>query len=605
MRFRTVLLFVFTSLFTIQAQSSGVKLTLGGYTKEIPTISRNGVAYISARELSESLGGQVYFNSANSKLEIKFIQGVLKLTAKNEFAVYTAKTGSLPRAIQMPLSPVLVHDDLYIAIQFYEDLFSEASGREIGYNRQLKQILTDAKKTSLAKEEAKEEKKVKEGKEIKESKEVKGNNEASGGKESLSKKEFSERNKSLSETKKADTLKSKEQVVKKGNAEENIPEVKTDKETEKQDSKAEDKKLAASKFDVAGLRVESKSNGTLIRLICRKRITKYSASINNGILCLNLLGVKADQKVFNSAESKGLVKKVSARNISNNSQIEFQLKDGYSTYETFQDSPGNDLLITIHNKLLSKAEQNSKLEKWALRTIVIDPGHGGKDPGAIGVNGTKEKDVNLAIALKLGEIIQENMPEVKVIYTRSTDKFVELYKRGKIANEKNGNLFISVHCNSTPAKPTSANGFEIYLLRPGRTKEAISIAERENSVIEYEDNPSHYQKLTDENFILVSMAHSAFMRYSERFSDLLNKHLTGSIGLSSNGIKQAGFYVLVGASMPSVLVETGFISNKNDEAYLASKAGQKNIASAIYKSVQTFKEEYDKNVQMEMDSASR
>ncbi|MGE5680927.1 MAG: N-acetylmuramoyl-L-alanine amidase [Bacillota bacterium] len=605
MRFRTVLLFVFTSLFTIQAQSSGVKLTLGGYTKEIPTISRNGVAYISARELSESLGGQVYFNPANSKLEIKFIQGVLKLTAKNEFAVYTAKTGSLPRTIQMPLSPVLVHDDLYIAIQFYEDLFSEASGREIGYNRQLKQILIDAKKTSLAKEEAKEEKKVKEGKEIKESKEVKENNEASGGKESLSKKEFSEHNKSLSETKKADTLKSKEQVVKKGNAEENIPEVKTDKETEKQDSKAEDKKLAASKFDVAGLRVESKSNGTLIRLICRKRITKYSASINNGILCLNLLGVKADQKVFNSAESKGLVKKVSARNISNNSQIEFQLKDGYSTYETFQDSPGNDLLITIHNKLLSKAEQNSKLEKWALRTIVIDPGHGGKDPGAIGVNGTKEKDVNLAIALKLGEIIQENMPEVKVIYTRSTDKFVELYKRGKIANEKNGNLFISVHCNSTPAKPTSANGFEIYLLRPGRTKEAISIAERENSVIEYEDNPSHYQKLTDENFILVSMAHSAFMRYSERFSDLLNKHLTGSIGLSSNGIKQAGFYVLVGASMPSVLVETGFISNKNDEAYLASKAGQKNIASAIYKSVQTFKEEYDKNVQMEMDSASR
>ncbi len=113
------------------------------------------------------------------------------------------------------------------------------------------------------------------------------------------------------------------------------------------------------------------------------------------------------------------------------------------------------------------------------------------------------------------------MKDVKVVYTRKTDKFVELYKRGQIANENDGKLFISIHCNSTPKKPTNASGFEVYLLRPGRTKEAISIAERENSVIQYEDNPGRYKALTDENFILVSMAQSSYMKYSEKFSDII------------------------------------------------------------------------------------
>src|SRR5690606_24568387 len=115
-----------------------------------------------------------------------------------------------------------------------------------------------------------------------------------------------------------------------------------------------------------------------------------------------------------------------------------------------------------------------------------------------------------------------------------------------------------------------ANGFEVYLLRPGRTKEAIAIAERENSVIHYEDNPGRYEQLTDENFILVSMAHSSYMKYSEKFAELLNRQFSNDLTLTSRGVKQAGFYVLVGASMPSVLIETGFLSNKNDADYLKS-----------------------------------
>jgi len=184
------------------------------------------------------------------------------------------------------------------------------------------------------------------------------------------------------------------------------------------------------------------------------------------------------------------------------------------------------------------------------------------------------------------------MPEVKVVYTRKTDTFIDLYKRGKIANEHNGKLFISIHCNSTPQKPTDANGFEVYLLRPGRTKEAISIAEFENSVIKYEDNPNRYEKLTDENFILVSMAHSSYMKYSEKFAEFLHKEFSKHPNLNSRGVKQAGFYVLVGASMPSVLVESGFLSNINDAKYLSSTKGQQKFAEFVFEAIKKYKENY-------------
>jgi N-acetylmuramoyl-L-alanine amidase len=231
---------------------------------------------------------------------------------------------------------------------------------------------------------------------------------------------------------------------------------------------------------------------------------------------------------------------------------------------------------------------------------VIDPGHGGKDPGAIGVDNVREKDITLAIALKLGELLKKEMPDVKVVYTRKDDTFVDLYKRGKIANENDGKLFISIHCNSTKKKPSEPSGAEVYLLRPGRTQEAIEIAETENSVIKYEDNPQKYEKLTDENFILVSMAHSSYMKYSEKFAELLHKDFDINLKIKSRGVKQAGFYVLVGASMPSVLVETGFISNKEDAKFLKSSAGQKQVAESIFSSIKSYRKFYEDAMDAEL-----
>ena len=138
-----------------------------------------------------------------------------------------------------------------------------------------------------------------------------------------------------------------------------------------------------------------------------------------------------------------------------------------------------------------------------------------------------------------------------------------------------------------------------FTLRPGRTKEAIAIAERENSVIQYEDNPKRYEKLTDENFILVSMAHAAYMRYSEKFSELVDKNYSVETNIPSRGVKQAGFYVLVGASMPSVLIETGFISNRHDANYISSSKGQKDIAKAIFNSIKNYKKYYESTMETE------
>ena len=152
------------------------------------------------------------------------------------------------------------------------------------------------------------------------------------------------------------------------------------------------------------------------------------------------------------------------------------------------------------------------------------------------------------------------MRDVKVVYTRTTDEFIELDRRGQIANSAGGKLFISIHCNAMPHKPNETNGFEIYLLRPGKTENAIRIAERENSVVQLEkDYEKRYQQLTEEHFILLTMAQSAYVKYSEQFADILQQEMGRHTDVENNGVKQAGFYVLVGASMPNVIVEAGYL----------------------------------------------
>lgn len=355
------------------------------------------------------------------------------------------------------------------------------------------------------------------------------------------------------------------------------------------------------KFDIYSAKIENKMNGTLVRLGTKNKIRQPASSVKDGVLYIFFNDITIDRNELDKLKPSGLIRKIESKYVKGNPQLEITLSDEYDKHEIFYDEEIGELLISIHNKLLKKTDSNktSEIEKWKFDVIVLDAGHGGKDPGAIGINGIKEKNINLAIAKKVGNLIKKNIPDVRVEYTREDDTFLELYKRGKIANEKKGNLFISIHCNSLKKKPSDANGFEVYLLRPGRTKEAIEIAEFENSVISLEDDLSRYQKLTDENFILVSMANSSNMRFSESFADMLNNEWIKNVSIPSRGIKQAGFYVLVGAAMPSVLIESGFISNRNDAKFVNSSKGQNEIAQAIYNAILKYKNYYENSLLLE------
>lgn len=365
----------------------------------------------------------------------------------------------------------------------------------------------------------------------------------------------------------------------------------------------EPKSTLVNDIVISSVTVDEKANGTLVKFKANKNIPSASVrhSIKNDVITINLKNTSVDETEISVERKNSVIKQIKGQNDERESKIEISLTKDYTTYELIQDAKSQDILVTIRSKsFVAQSEKKSaKKDKWNFDVVVLDPGHGGKDFGAIGVNNIIEKEINLAISLKLGNLIKKNMPDLKVVYTRSDDRFVELYKRGKIANESNGKLFISIHCNSAPKKNSTPNGFEVYLLRPGRTSEAIGIAEFENSVIKLEDNPDRYQKLTDENFILVSMAHSSYMKYSEKFADLTIKQFEKNLNLASRGVKQAGFYVLVGASMPSVLVETGYLSNPKDAAYLRSDKGQNEIAQSIFNALKTFKSYYDQVIDVE------
>ena len=225
------------------------------------------------------------------------------------------------------------------------------------------------------------------------------------------------------------------------------------------------------------------------------------------------------------------------------------------------------------------------------KTVVIDAGHGGHDDGCSGI-GSKEKIIALSIALKLGKLIETNDKDVTVEYTRKTDKFVTLDNRAKIANTKKADLFICVHANAN-AK-SSPYGTETYVLGLHKTDEQEEIAARENSVIELEeDSHNKYQKITPEKLIARTMQLSAYLNQSISFASEIQKEFK-KIGRKDRGVKQAGFVVLYKTTMPSVLIETGFLTNTKENTYLKSSANQQKMAKAIYNAFKTYKNKRDR-----------
>lgn len=229
-----------------------------------------------------------------------------------------------------------------------------------------------------------------------------------------------------------------------------------------------------------------------------------------------------------------------------------------------------------------------------LNTVVIDAGHGGRDPGAIGSK-IKEKDVTLSVALKLGKYIVENFTDVKVVYTRNKDVFVNLDERAIIANKNKADLFISIHANWI-GKP-AVTGTETYVLGLHRSQDNLEVAKKENAVIVLEENYTAKYEGFDpnsvESYIIFELMQNSYLDQSIYFAKLVEDQFSIRAGRSSRGVKQAGFLVLRETAMPSVLVELGYLTNKDEEQFLGSEYGQDLLASALFRAFREYKYNHD------------
>lgn len=231
-------------------------------------------------------------------------------------------------------------------------------------------------------------------------------------------------------------------------------------------------------------------------------------------------------------------------------------------------------------------------------TLVIDAGHGGNDAGAVGKI-TKEKTINLNVALAFGKLVEQNCPDVKVIYTRKTDVFIPLHTRADIANKNKADLFISIHTNALP-KGHISRGLETYTLGMHRAADNLAVAKRENEVILYEkDYKQRYQGFdpnSSESYIMFEFMQDHNMAQSVELAKFVQRRTCAAAGRQNKGVKQAGFLVLRETSMPSCLIELGFISTPDEEQYLNSATGVSELGRGIYQAFVDYKRKYDTNV---------
>ena len=249
-------------------------------------------------------------------------------------------------------------------------------------------------------------------------------------------------------------------------------------------------------------------------------------------------------------------------------------------------------LIYFPNSVLSQGNNF-----FGLKTVVIDPGHGGKDPGSPGTGryNVYEKDIALDISIRLGELIKKEFPEINVIFTRQNDQFVKLSERSQIANSNNADLFISIHCDAFTNEV--ASGSSTYVIGPHKNESNLKIAMRENSSILLEENfdieYKGFEPNEPESYIALTMYQSEYIGYALDFASKVQNEFEKSSERKNRGVKQAGFLVLSRTTMPSVLIEVGFLTNKKEEDYLISKKGKNEVSSSIFEAFKKYKKNID------------
>ena len=346
------------------------------------------------------------------------------------------------------------------------------------------------------------------------------------------------------------------------------------------------------RYDIFGVRYLVSAGETRVIVPTRRTLKCQTQLQPDGRVILTFQNATADTVSFLNSEGEGFVEFVGVRMTNKSVEVILTPDSGavFDRLEEYTDPPLFAAVFTPESSSGLDTAGKERLEEqrnlWAFDVIVIDPGHGGKDPGAVGYSGLREKDVVLDIGLRLRDALKKKGFRIEM--TRENDVFIPLSKRGQMANNFKGKLFISLHCNA--AKDRRAHGMETYFLSPTKTDRAMIVAMRENEVIRYEESREQYKDLSDEGFILLAMTQSGFIQESQEIAGTFQDYIPAKTGMKNRGVDQAGFYVLVGASMPSVLVEIGFISNKAEENTLKNKKFRQKIADSICDAVLKFME---------------
>ena len=350
--------------------------------------------------------------------------------------------------------------------------------------------------------------------------------------------------------------------------------------------------------------------GYVVRLHLSGRVSSHGSPsiLNDGSVEIKLFKTRIHRK-RQLDPPRGPVRSYRVDEIGSDVVIRFEPGNDNIVVSAYRDRNTNDVLIGIISEAkpepepvaplpvpeTPKSDERATADRWTLDTIIIDAGHGGKDSGAVGRDGTREKDIVLAVALKVGGYLEE-MLGVNVVYTRDRDEFISLEGRGHLANQAGGKLFVSIHANA--AVDRRAKGTETFFLGMHKTDAARNVMDRENEVIKFEEDLATYREYDTMNSVMRTLAQSSYMRQSQLLAESIEGQFEDRAGRNSRGVKQAGFYVLYGASMPAVLVELGFVTNPGEVSFMRSGTGQAYLASAIFRAIQDYKTQYDRGLHL-------
>lgn len=358
--------------------------------------------------------------------------------------------------------------------------------------------------------------------------------------------------------------------------------------------------LGSADYNVARLKVEVLGRTTAVHIFCREPLGYRTSSPRSGVIDLKIYGGEVNTAVVRSSRLRGLVKSISSRQHRDHATVTILVDQLVGRYRTYTADEGREIVVVLEEEQVStmpdpvpRGHASVNIEQGPVdftnlidvQTVVVDPGHGGHDVGAVSRRGIMEKNVNLGVAKELRRYLEKES-DLKVVLTRDNDSYLELADRAEIANSSGGDLFLSLHCNSW--FNDGAHGLETYFLSPAQSDWAKSVEAAENQAgrpTGSEGDPG------DVEFIVWELVQNRFISSSSHLAETIQTDVTRDLGLPNRGVRQAGFRVLVGAYMPAVLIELGFLSHAQEEKRLGDSTYQRELAKAIGDAILRYREQ--------------